>query len=51
MYESGVLKEMTTDARVIEKWENEVYTYYYNDTFFYCLIFKNCSLVTANTPP
>ena len=41
MYENGMLKEMTTDARVIEKWENEVYTYYYNDTFFYCLIFKN----------
>ena len=31
MYENGMLKEMTTDAKVIEKWENEVYTYYYND--------------------
>ena len=31
MYENGMLKEMTTDARVIEQWENEVYTYYYDD--------------------
>ena len=28
MYESGVLKEMTTDARVIEQWEVDVFKYY-----------------------
>ena len=28
MYESGVLKEMTTDARIIEQWEVEVFKHY-----------------------